>query len=171
MNGILQVKKIEANINALKNFSGNWKVLTRVRFIFPPLWHGCLAVVLPSTESWPLTGRLALAEMTEINPKKRAVCVICAKLDPPSGLWEALEVLGERGCGCQGQGQLETALGWESVTECCGQWSQHWGGIWCSKSSPQLLGSLTTEQAGHRLGDVFLELYIATCANLLELVN
>lgn len=38
-------------LSELNNFGENWKVLTRARFIFLPLWHGCTAVALPSAES------------------------------------------------------------------------------------------------------------------------
>lgn len=40
--------------------------------------------------------------MTEINPKKGAICVICAKLDTASGLREPLDLVGETGCKCEG---------------------------------------------------------------------
>lgn len=75
------------------------------------------------------------------------------------------------GVGARARGSRRQLSGGRASLSAVGSGASIGVGFGVSKSSPQLLGSLTAEQAGHRLGDVFLELYIATCANLLELVN
>lgn len=115
--------------------------------------------------AWHLTDRLALAKMSEINTKKGAFCVISAEVDTASGLREPLDVAGGTGCEWQGWGTARgsfgvggcrlgagVGLGFDGQRAAYGSWEaicpQSWG---CTH--------------------VFLELYTATCANLLELVN
>lgn len=55
-----------------------------------------------SRQVWPLTDKLALAKMTEINQKKGVMFVVCAELGTASGLPEHPDMVDETGCECQG---------------------------------------------------------------------
>ena len=109
--------------------------------------------------------------MTEINPKKGAIFVICAELDTASGLREPLDVVGERGHECQGS---EAAFGWEGIARVLQAVVLASGLDLMFKEQPMApgeprCGAIWPPSWG--CTRVFLELYIATCANLLELVN
>lgn len=110
---------------------------------------------------WPLTDSLALAKVAEINPKKGAFLSICAEVGTASArTWWA-----KRGASAGAGQQPEAAFGWEDVAS---------GLDLMFKGLPTAPGEPRCGAAGPRSWGctrVFLELCIATCANLLELVN
>lgn len=103
------------------------------------------------------SNRLSPAKMAETDPKKGAELLISADLGAAGGVQEPLAVVDGTGCECQG-----------------------WGSLWVTGSGAgvglmfkELLGTLTAEQSGHSLGmhvGIF-RAHIATCADLLELVD
>lgn len=107
-----------------------------------------------------------------MNPEQGARFGISAKWEAAVGLGEPLDVVGEGGpvprqdLGRIGGSPAPGTMGWDAVPV------QGLNPSFKEQAVPR--GSWDAEQSGHSLGGctrVFLDQYIATCANLLELVN